>query len=90
MAQNKNRKTASTASTATRKKKAQGMKVTSRIVDVRRHTKGYVAGGKNYTIPQMCRLAMSGRVRGVQVVGDHIQALPGQKRLTDLPMKIMK
>ena len=68
---------------------AKGMKVTSRIVDVRRHTKGYIAGGKRHTVAQIRKLAKSGRVRGVQVVGNHIQAVPGQPRLTDLPMKII-
>lgn len=70
--------------------KAASMKITSRIVDVRRHTKGYIAGGKNYTVPQMRKLAASGCVRGVQVVGRHIQAKPGSRRLTDLPMKVVK
>lgn len=80
----KNTKTKSAA----RKSSSQGMKITERIVDVRRHTKGYIAGRKRYTVSQIRKLAKSGRVRGVQVVGRHIQALPGQPRLSDLPMKI--
>jgi len=89
---NRNRSNKKTASATARKStsRAQGMKVTSRIVDVRRHTKGYVAGGKKYTVAQIRKLAKSGRVKGVQVVGNHIQALPGQKRLTDLPTKVVK
>lgn len=72
-----------------RKPKAQGMKITSRVVDVRRHTTGYVAGGKKYSVSQMRNMAAKGRIKGVQVVGNHIQALPGQKRLTDLPTKVI-
>ncbi len=71
-------------------KKTQGMRITSRVVDVRRHTVGYVAGGKKYSVCQMRTMAAKGKVKGVQVVGNHIQALPGQKRLTDLPTKILK
>ena len=71
-------------------KKTQGMKITSRIVDVRRHTTGYVAGGKKYSVSQIRNMASKGRIKGVQVVGNHVQAVPGQKRLTDLPTKVMK
>lgn len=69
--------------------KSKGMRITSRVVDIRRHTTGYVAGGKKYSVSQMQKMASKGQVKGVQVVGNHIQALPGQKRLTDLPTKIM-
>ena len=72
------------------KTKNQNMRITSRVVDVRRHTKGYVVGGKKYSVSQMRNLAAKGRVRGVQVVGNHIQAVPGTRRLTDLPMKVVK
>ena len=70
--------------------KVLGMKITSRVVNVRRHTTGYVADGKNYTVSQMRNMATKGHVEGIQVVGNHIQALPGQKRLTDLPTKVSK
>lgn len=73
-----------------RRPNKQGMKITSRVVDVRRHTKGYVMGGKRYTVAQTRNLAAKGRVQNVQVVGNHIQAIPGHRRLTDLPMKITK
>lgn len=84
-----------TTKKATRKapasaRKSPGMTVTSRIVDVRRHTTGYMAGGRKYTVDQIRNMAAKGRVKGVQVVGNHIQALPGKKRLIDLPTKIMK
>ncbi len=65
------------------------MRLTRRIVDVRRHTKGYIAGGKEYSVAQIRKLVAGGRVSGVQVVGKHIQAMPGRRRLTDLPMKIV-
>lgn len=73
-----------------RKPKMQGMKITSRIVDVRRHTTGYVAGGKKYSVSQIRNMASKGRIKGVQVVGNHVQAAPGQNRLTDLPTKVIK
>lgn len=66
------------------------MKITSRIVDVRRHTTHYMANGKRYSVKQMRDLAKRGQVKGVQVVGNHIQAVPGSRRLTDLPTKVMK
>lgn len=79
------------ASVATaRKPKTQGMKITSRIVDIRRHTTGYVAGGRKYSVSQIRNMASKGRIKGVQVVGNHVQAVPGRKRLTDLPTKVMK
>ena len=70
--------------------KTQGMRITSRMVDARRHTTGYVAGGKKYTVSQIRNLAAKGRIKGVQVVGNHIQSVPGGNRLTDLPTKVMK
>lgn len=73
-----------------RKAKMPGMKITSRVVDVRRHTVGYVAGGKKYSVGQIRNMAAKGRIKGVQVVGNHVQAVPGQKRLTDLPTKVVK
>jgi hypothetical protein len=72
------------------KSKTAAMKITSRIVNVRRHTTGYVAGGKKYTVNQIRSMASKGRIKGVQVVGNHVQSMPGQKRLTDLPTKVMK
>lgn len=63
-------------------------KITKRVVDVRRHTKGYIVGGKEVSVPQARRMAAAGNLRGVQVVGNHIQAIPGQTRLSELPMMI--
>ncbi len=65
-------------------------KITKRIVDVRRHTQGYIVGGQEMSVPQALKMAAAGRLRGVQVVGQHIQSLPGKKRLSELPMMIKK
>lgn len=66
-------------------------KITKRIVDVRRHTKGYVIGGETLSVSQALKMAVAGRLRGVQVVGDHIQSLPGKRKpLSQLPMMIKK
>ena len=81
---------AKSGSKKTAGKNQKNMRITSRVVDVRRHTKGYISGGRKYSVSQMRNLAAKGRVRGVQVVGNHIQATPGAKRLTDLPMKVVK
>lgn len=87
-----NKKTggASKSSKASSRSKSQGMKITSRIVDARRHTTGYVAGGKKYSVSQIRTMASKGRIKGVQIVGNHVQAVPGGKRLTDLPTKVVK
>ena len=71
------------------KKLSNQITLTSRLVNVRRHTIGYMAGSNRYTIAQVRKLASSGRVRGVRVVGKHVQAEVGTRRLTDLPMKVV-
>lgn len=70
--------------------KAAAQKITKRIVNVRRHTQGYVVGGCEVSVSQARKMAASGRLRGVQVVGGHIQSLPGKKRLSELPTLIKK
>ncbi len=75
----------------TNKKKssrAKPLKITRRIVNTKRHTTGYVIGGKTQSVAQARQLAESGRINGVRVVGNHIQSVPGKKRLTDLPETI--
>ena len=84
----KNKK--SNKKTACGKSKLPMQKVTKRIVDVRRHTQGYVVGGKEMSGPQARKLAASGQLRGIQVVGKHIQSVPGKRRLSELPMMIKK
>lgn len=84
-----NKKAAGAAGTRTRTASA-AQKITKRIVDVQRHTQGYIVGGKELSVPQARKLAAAGRIRGVQVVGKHIQSMPGRKRLSSLPMMIKK
>ncbi len=86
-----NRKTNKrTAGTATAKRpSAKKLRITSRVVDVKRHTKGYVIGGKTFTVAQTRSLASKGQLNGVLVVGKHIQAAPGStRRLSDLPTRM--
>jgi len=64
------------------------LKVTSRIVNVRRHTTGYIVGGQQYSVSQTLQMAKAGKISGVQVVGDHIQAQRGARKLSDLPTRI--
>ncbi len=66
------------------------MKVTSRVVNVKRHTTGYIIGGKQHTVKEANRLARAGRLSGVRPVGKHIQAEIDRRRLSDLPMRMMK
>jgi hypothetical protein len=87
------RKTAGGATASAARPKAtasKGMKITQRVVDVRRHTQGYVAGGKQYSVAQMRQMVSSGKVAGVQVVGNHIQAVPGGTPLGSLPIKVAR
>ena len=70
--------------------KSKSMRITKRLVNVRRHTTGYIIGGKRHTVIQASKLAKAGRLPNVQVVGNHIQAMPGSRRLTDLTMQIIK
>ena len=64
------------------------LKISSRVVNVKRHTLGYMISGKSYTIAQTKALAASGRLAGVRVIGNHIQAVPGRRRLADLPTRV--
>ena len=66
------------------------MRITRRLVNVRRHTTGYIIGGKQHSVSATRKLASAGRISGVQVVGNHVQAVPGRRRLTDLPTDIVR
>lgn len=59
-----------------------------RLVNTKRHTTGYVIGGRKTSVAQARKLAQQGRLSGIRVVGDHIQSEPGRKRLSDLPVTI--
>ena len=69
-------------------KSTKANRITKRIVNTKRHTTGYVFGGKNMTVAQTRKMAAAGTFRNVQVVGKHVQAKPGTRRLSDLPMVI--
>ena len=64
------------------------MRITSRIVNAKRHTVGYMIDGKVHTVALTKRLAGQGRISGVRVVGNHVQSENGRRRLSDLPMKV--
>lgn len=66
------------------------MRITSRIVNVRRHTTGYLINGKEYTVAQARNMASKGQIAGVRVVGNHLQATSGSRRLVDLPTQVRK
>ena len=61
------------------------LRISRRLVSTKRHTTGYVIDGKKYSVREATRLARQGRVSGVRVVGNHIQALKSRRRLSDLP-----
>ncbi len=60
------------------------MRITKRLVNTKRHTVGYVINGKKYTVAKARAFATQGRIHGVRVVGNHIQSIPGRKKLTRL------
>ena len=63
-------------------------RITRRIVNRRRHVQAYVVGGQEMTVAQTRNLVERGEVAGVRVVGQHIQALSGRRRLSDLPTTV--
>lgn len=60
------------------------MRITKRLVNTKRHTVGYVINGKKYTVAKARHFATQGRIHGVRVVGNHIQSIPGRRKLTRL------
>lgn len=64
------------------------LRISRRVVNTKRHTVGYIAKKKFYSTPQITRMAKRGEVSGVRVVGNHIQAPPGRRRLVDLPTEV--
>ena len=75
---------------------SRSVKVTKRIVNTKRHTVGYVIGGKSYNLGRISdrktvlSMARNGRISGVRAVGNHIQALPGRRKLSSLPASISR
>lgn len=94
----KNRKSGrrSGSGSQSNKKRQAALKVTRRIVNSKRHTIGYVVGDKSYSLentPQrnnLLSMARNGRITGVRVVGDHLQAIPGRRKLSTLPQTISR
>lgn len=68
--------------------KKKALKITRRLVNSKRHTTGYVIGGKKTTVPAARQLALQGRLSNVRVVGRHIQGVPGNS-LATLPVTIV-
>lgn len=66
----------------------QMIRITQRVVNPKRHTIGYMANRQFYTVTQIRRMAKQGQVAGVRVVGNHVQANPGSRRLVDLPTEV--
>lgn len=65
------------------------MRITRRVVNSKRHTKGYMINGKFHSVAQTKKLAASGRIYGVRVVGEHVQSEGnGRRRLSELPFDI--
>ena len=64
-------------------------RISKRLVTSKRHTVGYVVGGKRQTVRQSVQLARRGEIIDVRAVGRHIQAMPGCGRLSDLPYCIV-
>jgi len=71
-------------------KQNRKMRVTKRIVNTKRHTKGYVIDGRDLPTKVALELAEEGRLNGIVRVGNHLQAAPGsrRRRLLDLPVRI--
>ena len=66
------------------------LRLSKRVVNTKRHTIGYMAAKKFYSTSQIMRMAKKGEVAGVRVVGNHIQAPPGARRLIDLPTEVQR
>lgn len=69
---------------------AATMQITSRVTNIKRHTTGYVINGKIVSVEAAKKMAARGQIKGVRVVGDHIQAMTGARRLSELPVKVVK
>ena len=65
-------------------------RITRRIVNAKRRVTGYVIAKKTYSVAQTRQMAQRGQVVGVRVVGNHIQAVNGRRRLSDLPFTVQR
>ncbi len=82
--------TKKTGSSATASRARSSMKISRRVVNTKRHTQGYIVNGKYHNISATTKLARQERIAGVRVVGNHIQAVNGRKRLSELPVEIRR
>lgn len=64
------------------------LKISRRLVNSKRHTEGYVIGGKKTSVGDARKLAQQGRLANVRVVGRHIQGVPGNS-LSSLPVTVV-
>jgi len=65
------------------------MKITRRFVNSKRHTVAYLVSGNRRNVAESTRLASQGKISGVRVVGDHIQASIGLRPLAQLPTTVV-
>jgi hypothetical protein len=64
--------------------------ITHRAVNTKRHTVGYVVNNRIQKMDQMRKWASEGRIPGVRVVGNHIQAIPNERKpLSELPERFI-
>jgi len=63
-------------------------RITKRIVNKKRHTTGYVVNGEELSVAKTRQMATRGQISGVRVVGRHVQAQNGRRRLGTLPQLI--
>jgi len=74
---------------ASKKRAGNSLKrITKRIVNTKRHTTGYMVSGEVLSVAKTRQLATRGQIAGVRVVGKHVQAENGRKRLGDLPQLV--
>lgn len=66
------------------------LRVTRRILSVKRHTEAYVINGETVSVRQAARLASQGRLMNCRRVANHIQANVGSRRLSLLPAEIRR
>lgn len=86
----------STTRASCNKSAPSAKQITKRIVNTKRHTTGYVVAGKTYDLRRtadrssLLRLSKDGQIKGVHVVGRHIQSLPGNRRLSSLETEVRR
>ena len=69
-------------------KNEKKMRISARVTNTKRHTTGYVIHGKFHSVSQVRTLAANGWIAGVRVIGNHVQSIPGRRRLAELPVRV--